>query len=79
MSDSDNSRPPSSAAGTVVILTAVLATSCLLILFLVALLGPLLIQVVGIAAALVAFGGLHYWLWGRSMPEREPDDEATTK
>lgn len=67
--------PPPSSSGTVVILAALAVASSAVVLFLAALLGPNLLVIAGIGMALVAFVGLHFWLWGRSMPAAEPDDD----
>jgi hypothetical protein len=76
MEASNKSGSAPGPGGTVVIVAAVLGMAGLAFVFLLALLGPMFFQIVGIGLALCAFGGMHYWLWGRSMPEREPPDDG---
>jgi len=73
----DERQPPQSSSGTVVFLAGVVAVGGGVVLFLAALLGPLLLQLAGISMAVVAFVGLHFWLWGRSMPSGESDESES--
>jgi hypothetical protein len=67
-------QPPPNSSGTAVILAGVVAVGGAAFLFLAALLGPALLQLAGIGLAIVGFVGLHFWLWGCSMPTGQPDD-----
>ena len=68
-----NENPQSSSLATFLGILLALLGGAGLVVFAMVILSPFMAQVLGavvIAALMVGFGYLHYWLWGRSMSQQ---------